>query len=39
VALARSSLAQQATASELDAKRLSDWLPIEVEFKKPRPGC
>jgi len=33
VALARSSLASQATDAEVDAKRLSDWLPIEVTFK------
>lgn len=39
VALARSSISSQAEDSEVDEKRLSDWLPIEVEFKKPRPGC
>lgn len=39
VALALSSITQQATDAELNEKRLSDWLPIEVEFKKPRPGC
>lgn len=34
VAMARSSLNSHPTDAELDAKRLSDWLPIEVEFKK-----
>ena len=39
VALARSSLSSQAAEAELDAKRLSDWMPIEVEFKNPHPHC
>ncbi len=39
VALARSSLSSQPKDSELDAKRLSDWLPIEVEYKNPHPKC
>jgi hypothetical protein len=39
VALARSSLSNQAKDSEIDAKRLSDWLPIEVVFKNPHPTC
>jgi hypothetical protein len=39
VALARSSLSSQAEDSEIDAKRLSDWLPIEVPFKNPHPSC
>jgi hypothetical protein len=39
VALARSSLSNQARDSEIDAKRLSDWLPIEVVFKNPHPTC
>jgi hypothetical protein len=39
VALARSSLARQAGDAEVDAKRLSDWLPIEVVFKNPHPKC
>jgi hypothetical protein len=39
VALARSSLAPQARDAEVDAKRLSDWAPIEVEFKNPHPKC
>jgi hypothetical protein len=37
VALARSSLSSQAGDAEVDAKRLSDWLPIEVVFKNPHP--
>jgi hypothetical protein len=39
VALARSSLSAQADSSEVDEKRLSDWLPTEVTFKSPHPGC
>lgn len=39
VALARSSLSSQAAEAELDSKRLSDWVPIEVEFKNPHPHC
>jgi hypothetical protein len=39
VALARSSLSNQAPDAEVDTKRLSDWLPIEVAFKNPHPGC
>ena len=39
VALATSSLTNQAGQAELDAKRLSDWMPIEVAFKNPHPKC
>ncbi len=39
VALARSSLSSQADDAEVDEKRLSDWLPVEVVFKNPHPGC
>jgi hypothetical protein len=39
VALARSSLSSQAGDAEVDVKRLSDWLPIEVDFKNPHPKC
>lgn len=39
VAMARSSLSNQATEGELTAKRLSDWLPIELVFKNPHPHC
>ena len=39
VALARSSLSSQPSDAEIDAKRLSDWLPTEVEFKNPHPKC
>jgi hypothetical protein len=39
VAFARSSLNPQATDAELETKRLSDWLPIEVVFKNPHPAC
>ncbi len=39
VALARSSLSPQAGDAEVNEKRLSDWLPIEVVFKNPHPKC
>jgi hypothetical protein len=39
VAIAKSSLNPQAGDAELDEKRLSDWLPIEVVFKNPHPKC
>jgi len=39
VALARSSLSSQAGDAEINAKRLSDWLPIELVFKNPHPHC
>jgi hypothetical protein len=39
VALARSSLTSQAGDAEVDAKRLSDWTQIEVDFKNPHPKC
>lgn len=39
VALARSSLTDHPSDAELDAKRLSDWLPLEVVFKNPHPKC
>ncbi len=39
VALVQSSISPQAGDAELTAKRLSDWLPIEVVFKNPHPKC
>lgn len=39
VALARSSLSPQAASSEVDEKRLSDWLPLVVDFKNPHGKC
>jgi hypothetical protein len=39
VALARSSLSSNPTDGELDAKRLSDWLPTELVFKNPNKKC
>ena len=39
LALARSSLSSQPSDAEIDSKRLSDWLPIEVEFKNTHPKC
>jgi hypothetical protein len=40
LALARSSLNPQASDAEVDAKRLSDWMPTEVLYKNPhQPKC
>jgi hypothetical protein len=39
VALARSSLSNQASDTEVDNKRLSDWLPIDVDVKGQHPKC
>ena len=39
VALVRSSINPQADDAEVAAKRLSDWLPVEVVFKNPHPKC
>jgi uncharacterized lipoprotein NlpE involved in copper resistance len=39
VALARSSLNPHPTDAEVDAKRLSDWTPIEATFKNPNTKC
>lgn len=37
LALVRSSIRPEAKDAEIDAKRLSDWLPAEVVFKNPNP--
>ena len=37
--LARSSVKPQADQGEVDAKRLSDWVPFEAVFKKPHSKC
>lgn len=39
VALVRSSIKPEAKEAEIEAKRLSDWLPAEVVFKNPHPKC
>ncbi|HVU44547.1 MAG TPA: hypothetical protein VHD85_00385 [Terracidiphilus sp.] len=39
VLLARSSLNPNADDSDIDSKRLSDWLSTDVAFKNPHPGC
>jgi hypothetical protein len=39
VALARSSLNPQADIPQSDAKRLSDWLPLEIVYKPHHPKC
>jgi len=38
VALANSSLNSQAGDSEIETKRMSDWLPTELPFKMPHAG-
>lgn len=37
LALVRSSIKPGPTDADIDAKRLSDWLPVEVVFKNPNP--
>ncbi len=41
IAFERSSVNPRPTESELENKRLSDWLPVEIEFKNPHkdPKC
>jgi hypothetical protein len=39
VALTRSSLPANPTDDQINAKRLSDWTPIELDFKNPKPKC
>jgi hypothetical protein len=39
VALARSSISPQPGDSEINQKRLSDWVTTEVAIKKPKKGC
>lgn len=39
VVLVRSSITPTADDEEIDAKRMSDWLPIELDFKNPHPKC
>jgi len=39
VALTRSSLSSTAGNGEIDAKLISPWLPITVNFKNPHAGC
>ena len=39
VALTRSSLPMNPTSDQIDAKRLSDWTPIVLDFKNPLKKC
>ena len=39
VALTKSSILPAATDDQVNAKRLSDWMPIELVFKSPHPKC
>lgn len=39
LALARSTIKPDPSDAEIDAKRLTDWLPAEVVFKNPHPKC
>jgi hypothetical protein len=39
VVLVRSSIRPDPADAEINAKRLSDWVPATVTFKDPRPKC
>ena len=39
VALTQSSLSSTAGDGEIDEKLISGWLPIDLVFKNPHPGC
>ena len=39
IALARSSLNPQAPLDQVDPKRLSDWLPLDINYKPTHPKC
>ncbi|MGA2570722.1 MAG: hypothetical protein ABSF23_09395 [Terracidiphilus sp.] len=39
VALTKSSIPMNATDDQINARRLSDWTPIELVFKNPHPKC
>jgi hypothetical protein len=39
VALTRSSIPMNPTDDQINAKRLSDWTPIELDYKNPHPKC
>jgi hypothetical protein len=39
VALTRSSIPMNPTDDQINAKRLSDWTPIALDFKNPHPKC
>lgn len=39
VALTQSSLSSTAGDAQIDDKRITDWLPVDLVFKNPHPGC
>jgi hypothetical protein len=39
VALTQSSLSSTAGDGEIDEKRITDWLPVDLVFKNPHAGC
>jgi hypothetical protein len=39
VALAQSSLSSTAGDAQIDDKRITDWLPVDLVFKNPHSGC
>jgi uncharacterized lipoprotein NlpE involved in copper resistance len=39
VVITRSSIPLNADEDQINAKRLSDWTPIDLEFKNPHPKC
>ena len=39
VALTKSSISLTSNEDQVNAHRLSDWLPTDIEFKNPHPKC
>lgn len=39
VVVARASMNSRPSAEEIEDHRLSDWQPVEVDFKNPHPKC
>jgi hypothetical protein len=39
VAITKSSILPSASPDQVNAKRISDWLPTEIEFKNPNAKC
>ena len=39
VAITRSSIPLNPSEDQINAKRLSDWTPIDLDFKNPHPKC
>ena len=39
VALTKSSIPANPTSDQINDHRISDWLPITLDFKNPHPKC